>query len=972
MGRKGSTVSVVRKESGSRLFSSWTSLDGASKSITPSNAFRDAFGWTEQQQAVPGFWPGLLSEDERESYLDAVGKAVREGFATLNFHFRDASGEWQPGYEVLVLETGTGGKRGVAGMLVCGAGSVTGMLRFREEVWGAWACAGEEFFVEVLAALAACTQADFGMVGEIVETAGGRAIRSFAVRDQGKPAGNFTVPVKGTPCERVLLGQVCYYPSGVQSMFPDSRWLAQEGMQAYYGIPLRDAAGDPRGLLMLMFREPQPEVERLTGLVELVVSRASVEFERLLAQRQRVESEERFRQIAETIQDGFWVMDARQNRLTYASPSFERIWGAPPAEAEGRQAWRELISSQADLLREMPLTREFQIAAEDGSPRWIRDRSFPVEGADGECDRVIGVSRDVTDEKMSLEALWESQQFVLTVANALPALLYLWDLEEGRVSLMNQYSREMFRTEVDEEPSSDLNPVEAIHPSDLVKLRVLRRQLAHSEGGASITTSFRLRQEDGTYRWFSGRETIFQRGISGAAKQILGVAHDISENIRLEQELLHSALHDRQTSLPNRILFEERLEQAARRAQREPGQVLAVLLLDLDRFQRVNDGLGHKAGDAVLVALARRLELCVREGDTVARFGSDEFGVLIEGLQSPGEADLVAARLLTTVSQPVDGLPQPVHLSASLGISLSSSGNADPREMLREAEMALSSAKQSGRGTYRVFDAAEHLGTAGRLRLESELRAAIQLDQFELLYQPICELSTWAVAGFECLLRWRHPERGLLSPRDFLDEAWDAGLMEPVSDWVLKTACGRLAEWRRVNPEIYLSINIDGRQFSQPDFVSHIGGQLRDSKLPPGALHLEVTETAISSNLEEAAALLRRLKMLGAAIMLDDFGIGFSSLSRLSRLPIDALKMDRSFLESLGTNSSDPVVLRAMLTLARDLKMRTIVEGVETEEQATMLREAGCQFAQGFYLYQPLDEDEAVRLLLPQSAAPAH
>jgi len=947
-------------------------LDGRSRVITPSNSFRETFGWTEKEQAEPGFWTGLLARGEKELYLDALGRAVREGFATVGYSFRDRSGGWHAAHEELVLETsaGTGGQR-IAGILVAGTGSVTGLLRFKEELWSAWASAGEEFFVEVLAALTSCTQAAFGLVGEILDLPEGRSVRTFAVRRGGAPAENFVYPIAGSPCERVLSSQIRYQSCDVQALYPKGHPLGRERLHAYYGIPLKDASGEARGLLVLLFHEPQPEIDRLTGMVDLVVSRASVEFERLREQRRRVESEERFRQIAETIQDGFWVMDSAQNRLTYASPSFERIWGSAPGDASRTAAWQELASSQADLLREIPLTREFQIALGDGSPRWIRDRSFPVVGDDGECERVIGVSRDVTDEKMSLEALWESQQFVLTVANALPALLYLWDVEEGRLSLMNQYSREMFQIDLETGGSSEIDPAGAIHPSDLVKLRVTRRQLAGGESGSSITTSFRLRQSDGGYRWFSGRETIFQRGISGSAKQILGVAHDISENIRLEQELLYSALHDRQTSLPNRILFEERLDQAARRAQREPGQVLAVLLLDLDRFQRINDGLGHKAGDAVLIALARRLELCVREGDTVARFGSDEFGVLIEGLQSPAEAYLVATRLLATVSQPVDGHPQPVHLSASIGISLSSPAGADPREMMREAEMALSSAKQNGRGTYRVFDAAEHRATAGRLRLESELRAAHQLNQFELLYQPICELSSGAVAGFECLLRWRHPERGLLSPGDFLDEAWEAGLMEQVSGWVMRTACSRLSDWRRTNPDIYLSINIDGRQFSQPDFVSHIAGQLRDAGLPSGALHLEVTETAISSNIEEAAALLRRLKMLGAAIMLDDFGIGFSSLSRLSRLPIDALKMDRSFLDSFGANTADPVVLRAMLTLARDLKMKTIVEGVESEEQARMLREAGCQYAQGYFLYQPLDEDEAVRLLRRQEAAGA-
>lgn len=957
-------------DSRSHLLLTYSSVEGRAKLINPSNVFCKEFGWEHEEFARPGFWLERIAESDQGHYLDALTRAAREGSGTVSYLFQARNGEWFEAREEFLCEsTPLYPDYPLAGILVVGAGPAARLMRFKEDAWSAWACAGLDFFTQVLAALVASTRADFGFVGGFEESPEGPLVRTFAARRGVVVAENFDYLVKGTPCERVWLGEACIHSSDVQALYPRDPLLTKDNLQAYFGVPLLDSLGNVSGLLVLLFAEPQPELRRFAAMVEIVVSRASIEFERLREQRRLAEGEERFRQIAETIQDGFWVMDAAQHRLTYASPSFERIWGASPQANPENAQWRELITAQSELLREIPLTREFQIAAGDGATRWIRDRSFPVTGPDGDCERIIGVSRDVTDEKLSLEALWESQQFVLTVANALPALLYLWDLEEGRLSLMNQYSREMFQTSLAESDPGGIDPLKAIHPSDLVKLRVLRRQLAGGESGGSITTSFRLRQEDGSYRWFSGRETVFQRGISGAAKQILGVAHDISENIRLEQELLYSALHDRQTSLPNRILFEERLEQASRRAQREPGQILAVLLLDLDRFQRINDGLGHKAGDTVLVALARRLELCVREGDTVARFGSDEFGVLIEGLQAPAEAHLVAGRLLATVSQPVEGLSQPVHLSASVGISLSHPGSADPREMMREAEMALSSAKQHSRGSYRVFNAAEHSNSAGRLRLESELRAAQQSNQFELLYQPICYLESRAVAGFECLLRWRHPERGLLSPADFLHEAFEAGLMEQVSGWVLRTACARLSEWRRIHPTLYLSINIDGRQFSQPDFAAHIGAQLRESQLPPGALHLEITETAISSNIEEAAALLRRIRTLGASIMLDDFGIGFSSLSRLSRLPIDALKIDRSFLESLGTNKADPVVLRAMLTLARDLNMDTIVEGVESEQQAQLLREAGCEFVQGYYLYQPLDEDEAVRLIRRQSAA---
>lgn len=948
----------------SHLFSSVISADGRRKSIVSGEKFQRVYGWDSARQAAPGFWLSLLDEESRESYLDALGRAVREGWASLQYSFADASGRRHDIHEYFQREAPSPNvEPAIGSVFVAGRDSTAGLFRFRDEIWNAWACAGHDFFAQALAALTAASHADHAFLGEIEASPNGPVLQTFAVRTDGRSAENFSFPLAGSPFEQALHGQVCFQDSGTAATCSAHPLVPAEEWSAYYCYPLKDAAGQPLGLLALLFREPCPEIERLGGMVELIASRTSLEFERLREQRRLTESEERFREIAETIQDGFWVLDAARERLSYASPAFLRIWDGAMETPFAHAPWRVLLTTQASLLHKTPLTREFQITLADGSTRWIRDRSFPASGASGERGRVIGVCRDVTDEKLGLEAIWESQQLVLTVANALPALLYLWDIEDGRVTLLNQYSREMFQTG---EEDAACDPAAAIHPSDLVKLRVIRRQLAG--GGGPVNTSFRLRQPDGGYRWFSGREAVFQRGLSGGAKQILGVAHDISENIRLEQELLFSALHDRQTSLPNRVLFEERLEQAARRSQRDPGQVIGVLLLDLDRFRRINDGLGHKAGDAVLVALARRLELCVREGDTVARFGSDEFGVLIEGLQSPAEAHLVAGRLLATVGQPVDGQPQEVLISASIGISISHSSGADPHEMLREAEMALSSAKRGGRGCYRVFDAAEHSGTAGRLRLESELRAAYHSNQFELLYQPICRVDDGSVAGFECLLRWRHPERGLLSPADFLDHAWEAGLMERVSGWVLRTACERLSEWLRINPGIYLSVNIDGRQFAQPDFFEHIDTELNATRLPPMALHLEITETAISANLEEAAAVLRLLKARGAGIMLDDFGIGFSSLSRLSRLPIDALKIDRSFLESNGGNTTDPVVLRAMLTLARDLNMRTIVEGVESEAQMRLLREANCQYAQGYYLYQPMHQEEAERLLGCQTA----
>lgn len=922
-------------------------------------------------------WLDRIHPEDLGRVREKLGRAVAGECVEFAYRFRNGPTQWVWLSESLAPEIdGEGRVAAVRGLCQAQTPAQRARARIEEPLEQGWFHTGAEFFERALPAAAAATGAAAAIAVERDPLAPG-GMRALSAWQGKERIAELRYPLRNMPCEEVMAGRTLVVEDGVAARSPEDSYLRENEIRGYAGAPLRDGSGAVIGAVILLFRTPVREPRECAALLEALAFRAQGELARLQSERLLQENETRFRLLDETIQEIFWVFDVREMRLAYVSRGFDRVMGFPREELMANpEKWKEsivegdaeILFDQAERMMKEPVSREFRIRRPNGEERWIRDRAFPSFGPGGETVRVVGVARDITDEKLSLEAVWESQRYVTKIAEALPAVLYLWDQEDRKLTLLNPQSHEFigYSSAQLEEMGDDIFP-QLLHPADYAKLPTLRRQLERSGEGATVSTTFRIRHLDGSYRWFSGRETVFSRSRSGAPKLILGVAQDISDTVRLEQELLHSALHDRQTSLPNRILFEERLEQSAKRAHRGASPHFALLLLDIDRFQRVNEGLGHEAGDLLLVALARRLEQCIREGDTVARFGSDEFGVLLDGLQAPSEASLVAERLAAAIRKPFEVAGSQVHLSASLGIAISPPGAGDPNEMMRQAELALLSAKRSGIGTFRIYDASEHSGSPARLQLEGELRAALEREEFELLYQPICAMESGRVMGFECLLRWRHPSRGLIAPGEFLREAADIGLLEPISDWVLNEACRQLTTWDRdFGQDVYLSVNIDGRQLARADFGERIAEKLREHGVRRGALQIELTETAITPDLAQAAALLGQLREMGAAVLLDDFGVGFSSLSRLSRLPIDVLKMDRSFLDNLGEAPEDTAILRAILTLARDLGKLTIAEGVETAEQARLLREAGCPLAQGFYYYPPLTAAEASRVMRGQ------
>ncbi|PWT91307.1 MAG: hypothetical protein C5B55_08350, partial [Blastocatellia bacterium] len=435
------------------------------------------------------------------------------------------------------------------------------------------------------------------------------------------------------------------------------------------------------------------------------------------------------------------------------------------------------------------------------------------------------------------------------------------------------------------------------------------------------------------------------------------VARDITARKVIEEKLIHDALHDALTGLPNRSLFREHLKLAVARAKRKDPYLFAVLFLDLDRFKNVNDSLGHAVGDELLIGIARRLETHIRPVDRVARLGGDEFAVLLDGIEEPSDATRVAERLQLELQLPFNIHGHDVFTSASVGIAMSSTGYETPDEVVRDADTAMYRAKALGKARYEIFDTEMHSRAVALLKLETDLRLAVERNEFVVHYQPIMKLGSNRIHGFEALVRWLHPERGVLLPSEFISVAEETGLIVPLGRWVLFEACRQTRQWQREFPDcesLTLSVNFSGKQFMQPDIIEQIKATLRETEFDPSLLQLEITESAVIENTKTVTELILQLRSLGIRLSMDDFGTGYSSLSYLHNFPIHTLKIDRSFISNKG-DSGDNEIVRTIIMLARNLGLDVVAEGVETREQLAYLEALDCEYAQGFFFSRPVD-----------------
>jgi len=690
---------------------------------------------------------------------------------------------------------------------------------------------------------------------------------------------------------------------------------------------------------------------------------------------ERRESEEAVRRsetrLAETqrlAHLGGWEWDVWTDEITWSDevyriyglepqssvPSFESFMNVVHPGDKGRV--RRTIDEA--LEGSEPYDVEHRVVRPDGEVRVVHRQAEVVRGGGGEPLRMIGTVHDITGRKEAEKRLREAEERYRTVVEEQAELVcrYLPDLT---VTFVNDaYCRYFGRT-----------PEEIIGRTFLERVPLEDRvyygeQLAWlDEGNPRRTVEHRVLTPDGGVRWQQWTDTaIFDN--EGSVVEYQSVGRDVTERRTLEARLEHQAFHDPLTGLPNRRLFVDRLGQALRRITRKQNRV-AVLFMDLDGFKVVNDSLGHDAGDRLLVEVTGRLKGCLRPEDTLARFGGDEFTVLIEDVEVPDGAVRVAERIVEELRDPFTLDGRELYVAASIGVGLGSGNTRDPDKLLREADMAMYRAKEAGSG-YEVFDPAMHGQAVNRLELENDLRRAIEEDEFVVHYQPIVNLQTGELWGMEALVRWEHPERGLLNPDDFVPAAEESGLVVPMGELVLGEACRRAAEWQREfprNPPLAMSVNLSGRQLRRPDLPEVIGQALAEGGLSASSLGLDITETVYISALDANTAALDRLRALGIRISLDDFGSGYSSLSYLKRLPADILKIDRSFTKGLGVEVEDTAIVQTVVDLAHILGMEVVAEGVEIEEQETLLREMGCDFGQGFHFSRPLPPETASEFL---------
>jgi diguanylate cyclase (GGDEF)-like protein/PAS domain S-box-containing protein len=713
-------------------------------------------------------------------------------------------------------------------------------------------------------------------------------------------------------------------------------------------------------------------IERLRARTEELEQQVAARTADLVTtNRELEEAQQRYHSLFAQNPDGVFAMDL-EGRILSVNPAGEKLSGYTAAilvghtfseASSGNPRTEELSRRIERVMHGEAVQWEASIKHREGHQIEIHVTMMPTV-VDGRIVGAFGIVKDITERKTTEHAMARSEERFRALVQNGAELISVVEAD-GVVRYASPSVETLLGVHADS--AIGVNLFSHLHPEDEPVLRRLF-EIAVASPSQNLTEAFRLRTADGAWRHVE----VVCRNLAAVA-EIGGIVlnvRDVTERKALEAELAYRAYHDALTGLPNRALLIDRLGHALARSTRSRLNT-GVLFIDLDDFKLVNDSLGHKQGDQLLVSVAQRLSASIRPGDSVARLGGDEFIVLFEDLADVSDASSVAERILQQLGTAFELDGREVFISATMGMAVSGANTVLADDLLRDADVAMYAAKARGKGHWALYEPGMDTRPLERLELEADLRRAMVGGELRLHYQPIVEIATGQIRGVEALLRWEHPERGLVSPMEFISIAEETGLIVPIGRWVLHDACRQARVWDERHagrPALTISVNISSRQFQHPGLVEDVRQALEDAHLLPSRLRLEITESVAMERGQATVQTLQALKSLGVRLAIDDFGTGYSSLAYLKHFPVDVLKVDRAFVDGLGRDAQDVAIVRSVITIAKSLDLTVTGEGVETAEQLSVLRALGCDEAQGYYFARPQPPGAMDRLLDAQLA----
>ncbi|MGE5465767.1 MAG: EAL domain-containing protein [Methanocella sp.] len=733
------------------------------------------------------------------------------------------------------------------------------------------------------------------------------------------------------------------------------------GLRSAFAFPVI-VRGSVGALLEFFAREARPADALLIENIEAIASQLARVVE-------RGESEAALARLAAIVEDSHVAIISRslEGRIVSWNRAAERMLGYTAEEAIGREAGfivsrsrqHRIDANTERLLRgEIVEPYESERVAKDGTIVSVLVTISPLKDAAGKTVGASFILHDISALKRAEAALRQSERQFRQLATNIPEVFWIMDVATQAITFVSPAYQRVWGRAWKGEPIRLDAWMEVLHPDDRRRVRKAMKDLV--EGGYS--QEYRVMRPDGSFRWIHDRAFPVREDLNRVTR-ITGIAEDITERKEIEEQLRYLAHFDQLTGLPNRVLFKDRLEQALAQAARTRRHV-AVLFVDLDGFKIVNDTYGHAAADDLLADVARRLKSCTRASDTVARLGGDEFGIVVTNLDHEKSGYRVAQKIIEALARPFYSPGKEAFVSASIGLAVYPWDGMDAERLTRNADTAMYKAKQLGRNNCQRYTAEMDASVQQRLALEKYLRRAVEDNAFRLHYQPAVSLRTGMVTQMEALLRWNHPERGEVSPSDFVPLLEDLGLIARVSDWVLRNACEQANVWRGAgHGAVKVAVNVSARQLLNQDLSKHVLSVVRETACDPQQIELEITESFLMLNIDAAAQTLSELRDAGINLTLDDFGTGYSSLSHLSRFPIDAVKIDRTFVVDLPGNRHHAAIARSVINLAHNLDMRVIAEGVESAPQLDFLCGHQCDEVQGYYFARAVPAHECLPLL---------